>query len=102
MAEQASTPLPKSEESATSTDKRPTMDVKVYAPFQVYFEGEAYSVSAENATGPFDVLPKHYNFLCMLIPCDVVIDSPRGKKTIKTSRALMHVKSERVVVFMGV
>lgn len=102
MAEPDSTPMPAGDETAAKTDKRPTMEVKVYAPFQVYFEGEAYSLSAENATGPFDVLPHHYNFLCMLIPCDLVIDSPRGKKIIKTSRALMHVKSERVVVFMGV
>lgn len=102
MADSTATPASDNQDPAAKSDKRPTMEVKVYAPFQVYFEGEAYSVSAENATGPFDVLPRHYNFLCMLIPCDLVIDSPRGKKTIKTSRALMHVKSERVVVFMGV
>lgn len=78
------------------------MAVKVYAPFQVYFEGDAYSVSAINATGPFDVLPHHHNFLCMLVPCELIIESPAGQKKIKIHRALMHVKSERVVVFMDV
>ena len=81
---------------------RPVMDVKVYAPFRVYFEGDAYSVSATNDTGPFDILPMHRNFLCMLVPCSLVVDSPVGKKTIKVSRALMHVKADRVVVFMDV
>lgn len=81
---------------------RPTMDVKVYAPFQEYFEGKAYSVTAENETGPFDILPRHKNFLCMLVPCTLVIDSPIGIKKVKIHRALMHVKSERVVVFMDV
>jgi len=81
---------------------KPTMSVKVYAPFQVYFEGDAYSVSAINATGPFDILPKHHNFLCMLEPCMLAIKSPQGDKNIKIHRALMHVKADRVVVFMDV
>lgn len=79
------------------------MAVKVYAPFQVYFEGEAYSVSAENAIGPFDILPKHRSFLCMLVPCQLTVQPVKGqKKVVKIHRALMHVKADRVVVFMDV
>ncbi len=90
------------EQSAKPAGK-PAMAVKVYAPFQVYFEGEAYSVSAVNATGPFDILPRHHNFLCMLVPCQLAIQPVEGdKKIIKVHRALMHVKSDRVVVFMDV
>lgn len=81
---------------------RPVMNVKVYAPFRVYFEGDAFSVSATNDTGPFDILPRHRNFLCMLVPCTLTVDSPSGKKKVKISRALMHVKADRVVVFMDV
>lgn len=82
---------------------KPAMAVKVYAPFQVYFEGDAYSVSAVNATGPFDILPRHKNFLCMLVPCKLTIQPVNGDaKTIKIHRALMHVKADRVVVFMDV
>ena len=83
-------------------DGRPMMAVKVYAPFQVYFEGDAYSVTAVNETGPFDILPHHKNFLCMLVPCVLTIESPKGTKKVKIHRALMHVKAERVVVFMDV
>jgi len=89
-------------ETTANTNGKPVMAVKVYAPFQVYFEGDAYSVSAVNATGPFDILPHHHNFLCMLVPCELIIESPTGQKKIKIHRALMHVKSERVVVFMDV
>ncbi len=82
---------------------KPVMAVKVYAPFQVYFEGDAYSVSAVNATGPFDILPKHHNFLCMLVPCSLTVKPVEGPdKVIKIHRALMHVKADRVVVFMDV
>jgi F0F1-type ATP synthase epsilon subunit len=82
--------------------KHPVMAVKVYAPFQVYFEGEAESLTAVNETGPFDILPHHHNFLCMLVPCELVIKTPTETKKIKIARALMHVKSERVTVFVDV
>lgn len=86
-----------------NTGGKPTMAVKVYAPFQVYFEGQAFSLSAVNETGPFDILPRHHNFLCMLVPCELKIKPVEGdEKTIKIHRALMHVKADRVVVFVDV
>jgi F0F1-type ATP synthase epsilon subunit len=87
------------EEKANSI---PMMAVKVYAPFKVYYEGKAVSLTAENETGPFDILPKHHNFLCMLIPCELIITTPFDVQKVKISRALMHVKSEKVTVFVDV
>ncbi|MEO5950608.1 MAG: hypothetical protein ABIQ04_04125 [Candidatus Saccharimonadales bacterium] len=82
---------------------KPTMAVKVYAPFQVYFEGDAFSVSAVNTTGPFDILPHHHQFLSMLVPCNLTILPVEGEqKIIKIHRALVHVKADRVVVFVDV
>lgn len=100
MADEASGAAP--EATAADHDGRPTISVKVYAPFNVYFEGEAYSVSAVNATGPFDILPRHHNFLCMLVPCTLTVQTREGPKDIKISRALMHVKADRLVVFVDV
>lgn len=83
--------------------EKPLMDVKVYAPFQVYFEGRASSISAENEAGPFDILPKHKNFLCMLVPCTVrIVTDEDETKLVRVNRALMHVKADRVVVFVDV
>ena len=82
--------------------KKPVMQVKVWAPFQIYFDGPAYSVSAVNDVGPFDILPKHRNFLCMLVPCNLVIQAPDGPQTFRISRALMHVKADSVSVFVDV
>jgi F0F1-type ATP synthase epsilon subunit len=81
---------------------RPTLEVKVYAPFKIYYEGNALGVSAVNGTGPFDVLVNHHNFLCMLVPCMLTIQTLDGPQTVKINRALMHVKSNRVVVFIDV
>ncbi len=104
MADEVATPEASApEQPVANPSGKPTMAVKVYAPFQVYFEGDAYSISAVNATGPFDILPKHHNFLCMLVPCNLTILPVEGEqKTIKIRRALMHVKADRVVVFMDV
>jgi len=90
-------------EQAVTHNSKPTMSVKVYAPFKVYFEGQAYSISAVNGVGPFDVLPHHHKFLCMLVPCNLVIQTTKGTtQTVKISRALMHVQADSVVVFVDV
>jgi F0F1-type ATP synthase epsilon subunit len=98
------TPSGSLEEQAVAAldPKKQTIDIKVYAPFKVYYEGKGYSISAVNETGPFDILPHHHNFLCMLVPGNLIIETPDGRKVIKIARALMYVKAERVVVFVDV
>jgi F0F1-type ATP synthase epsilon subunit len=93
---------PAAEAAAHEVGGKPVMDVKVYAPFRVYYEGQAHSLTAVNETGPFDILPHHHNFLCMLIPCDLIVETPHGQQVIKISRALMHVKAEKVTIFVDV
>jgi len=103
MAEETEASIPaEPEQVVVAHSSKPTMEVKVYAPFKVYYEGTAFSVSALNATGPFDILPHHHKFLCMLVPCTLVIQTPNGPQNIKVNRALMHVQADRVVVFMDV
>lgn len=103
MAETEKVIEPLEEQALASLDShKPTIDIKVYAPFKVYFEGKGTSISAVNETGPFDILPHHHNFLCMLVPGNLIIETLEGRKVIKVSRALMNVKSDRVVVFMDV
>ena len=53
--------------------KAPTMHIKVYSPYKTYFDDNAYSISAGNATGPFDILPHHHNFMTLLGPCELSI-----------------------------
>jgi hypothetical protein len=82
---------------------RPTMKIKVYSPFRDYFDGTAFSISAENATGPFDILPRHHNFMSLLSSCDVIIRTVQhGDQRIRISGGLMHVKADQVIVFLDV
>lgn len=78
------------------------MYVKVYSPFENYFDEPAYSISAVNHTGPFDILPHHHNFMTLVDACDLKIAAPTGDKTIRINRAVMHVKADKVVVFLDV
>lgn len=84
-------------------DNKPCMHVKIYSPFNVYFEGDAYNISGENATGPFDILPRHHNFIALLSPCELVVTSVNnGVSRIKVAGGIMHVKKDKVSVFLQV
>jgi F0F1-type ATP synthase epsilon subunit len=87
---------------AKSADKL-SMHVRIYAPFREYYDGPAFSISAENATGPFDVLPKHHNFISLLLPCDLVLRTvSKGDQTIRISGGIIHVKTDEVIIFLDV
>ncbi len=83
-------------------NKSGLMSVKAYSPFKTYFEGEASSVSAASATGEFDVLGQHHNFITLLVPCDVIIRTPKGEEVIAIGGGIMHVKKDQVVIFLDV
>jgi F0F1-type ATP synthase epsilon subunit len=78
------------------------MHIKVYSPFQTYFDDTAESISGVNETGNFDILPRHHNFITLLSAGDLVIRTKSDKRTIKISRGMMHVKADRVIVFLDV
>lgn len=86
-----------------STDA-PTMHVKVQSAQKVYFDEVAISISGEDATGPFDILPKHHNFIALLDACELLVRRPNraGDQRIKISGGLMHVKADKVVVFLDI
>ncbi len=82
----------------------PTMitNIKVYSPFKTYYDAEARSVSAKNLTGPFDILAGHKNFMSLLTPGDIVIRSDRGEETITIERGIMHVREDKITIFLDV
>jgi F-type H+-transporting ATPase subunit epsilon len=86
-----------------SPPKSDTMHVKIYAPFKIYFDGPATSVTAVNRVGPFDVLPNHHNFISLLQPSNIVVrTSGKDDFTMKVSRGVIHVKADEVKVFLDV
>ena len=87
----------------SDTRDKLSMNVRVYSPFHDYYDGAAFSLTADNATGPFDILPKHHNFISLLEPCDLVIRTiNKGDQKIRISGGLMHVKADEVIVFLDI
>jgi hypothetical protein len=101
---------PKVDKAPTETGATTTADIKndrlihikVYSPFQMYFDAEGYSISAVNRKGPFDILKHHHKFMTLIDPCELVIQTPDGEQRIRISRGVMHVKSDQVTVFLDV
>lgn len=79
-----------------------TMQVKVYGPFKTYFDGIAASVTARNDTGPFDILPRHHNFMTLINSGEVIVRTESSEEKIKINRGIMHVKADKVIVFLDV
>lgn len=89
--------------SQTSDKAQLSMNVKVYSPFRDYYDGPAFSVTAENATGPFDILPRHHSFISLLLPCDLIVrTASKGDQKFRISGGIMHVKANQVIVFLDV
>lgn len=97
-------PMPEAEKAELPKQTIPAgkMHVKIYAPFKTYFNGLAESVSAENLTGPFDILAGHHNFMTLLSPCEISIMNDKKESRIKINQAVMHVKANEIIVFLDV
>ena len=97
MAEEKQKP----DKSRTLDDK--SLTVKVFSPYQTYYEGEAQSISAENDTGPFNILPRHHNFMTLVNACEVIIRREGAEdKKLRISRGVMHVRRNIVTLFLDV
>lgn len=85
------------------TSEKAGMRVRVHSPFHEYFDGLVFSLSGENTTGPFDILPHHHNFISLLLPCELTLRTVAdGEQKIRISGGILHVKADQAVVFLDV
>ena len=79
----------------------PHLSVIARAPFTVYYEGLADSISATNKVGPFDILPSHADFFSMLIPGDITIRPQADAEPIifYISDGIITVRDNEVMLF---
>lgn len=90
------------DQGSVDKDGRPQMHVLVHSPFHVYFDDQAYSLSGEDGTGPFDILPRHHNFIAILQPCEMTVRGVNDEVRLKISGGLMHVKADEITVFLNI
>ncbi len=85
-----------------ATQKIPKLHIRIISPFEVFYEGEANSISATNRTGPFDVLANHTNFMALLTPGVVRLETDIGRREFNISRGIIKVASNQVILFANV
>ncbi len=79
-----------------------SLSVQARAPFEVYFDGNARSVSATNKVGRFDILPGHADFFSLINPGDVVIETNEEEITIPITNGIVTVKDDVVLLFLNI
>ena len=77
------------------------LSVIARAPFQVYYEGKAKSVSASNKVGPFDVLPDHADFFSVLKPGEIIIETKADPVTFNINNGIIAVRDNEVMLFVN-
>jgi F0F1-type ATP synthase epsilon subunit len=78
-----------------------TLNVIARAPFNIYYEGSAEIVSAQNKVGPFDVLPGHANFFSVLKPCTVTILTADEPVIFDIQNGILTVRDNDVMLFVN-
>jgi F0F1-type ATP synthase epsilon subunit len=86
-----------------STTDKPKLSVIARAPFHVYYEGEAQTVSASNSVGPFDILPGHADFFSILDPGEVIIDNGTDEPiSFEITNGIAAVRDDEVMLFVNI
>ena len=85
------------------TTEAPRLPVIVHGPEAVLWEGEAASVTAENANGMFSILPGHTNFITLLNDAPVVVRTIGAEdRTFQFSSSILSVKNGAVSIYSNV
>lgn len=71
------------------------------APFELYYEGEALSVTATNRIGEFDILPGHADFFSVLSPGGVIIEVDGEPKKFDVNNGIVTVRDNEVMLFVN-
>ena len=78
-----------------------TLTVIARAPFRIYYEGTAASVTATNRIGTFDVLPGHADFFSMLEACTATIITDENEISFPITNGLLTVRDNQVLLFVN-
>ncbi len=76
--------------------------IKIFSPYQTYFQGEAVSISANNDSGPFDILAGHINFFSLLTAGQLVVNTGFQRLEFPLVRGIIRVEKDAVTIFADV
>lgn len=82
-----------------TTAEAETLSVIARAPFNLYYDGPALSVSASNKVGLFDILPGHADFFSVLTSCEVIIETGKEPVQFELNNGIITVRDNQVMLF---
>lgn len=68
----------------------------------VFYNDYCDAVSSTNEVGPFDILPYHINFICIISDFLHVYEGENKKVDMKITQGILKVQDNRVMVFLDV
>lgn len=86
----------------TGSKDAPSMHVRVASPFKVFYDDQALSLSGRNASGAFDILPHHHNFITLLDEGELTVTTSSAATKVRISGGVMHVKADQIAIFLNV
>ena len=83
-------------------DSTVQLNVVARSPFELYYEGDATSLSAQNRIGAFDILPGHADFFSMLEPGEVIIQTTEKEPVkIDAKNGILTVRDNQAYLFVN-
>ena len=82
--------------------KASLLNVRISNPDKQIWEGQAKSVSSENLSGPFDILPLHANFITLIENKPIKIVTAEGKKEFTFPNAIIYASKNYVLIYTEV
>lgn len=79
-----------------------TLKVVARAPFHIYYDGPARSVSATNQVGQFDVLPGHADFFSIMTAGQVVIETEDSNVSFPIANGIITVRDDEALLFVNI
>jgi F0F1-type ATP synthase epsilon subunit len=87
-----------------SRDEKELLEVKVFwLPIlkEIFYQGEALTVSSQNRLGKFDVLPRHTNFITLIFNNLTIITPEKKKISYQFERGVLEVRENKLNIFLG-
>lgn len=86
-----------------SQSTTPLLNIRIIAPKEELFSGEALSLSSINSAGKFDILPMHANFVTLVENTPIIIrKADKSDEKFEFPMAIIYAANNQVKIYTDV
>lgn len=86
--------------STSDVGKADLMNLKIFSPEGIIFDGEAKALELLNEMGPFSIFPYHETFITIIKSKVAVYDRSNSRKEYPIENGIIKVYLNKVVIFL--